>query len=109
MRVLLLGGTKFLLSLLENLLSKEYVESISVITSPRHATEKLDGVTFLDKVNNAAKNSILKDSFQIHNFESIENNKFIEICNQHDIRISISAAWIYKKKYIDQVGPILQM
>ena len=109
MRVLLLGGTKILLSLFENLLSKVYIESISVITSPRHATEKFDDVTFLDKINNAAKNSSLKDRFQIHNLESIENNKFVEICNQHDIRISISAAWIYKKKYIDQVGPILQM
>ena len=109
MKILLLGGSNVLLSLFEVLLEKDYIDSISIITSPRHANVKQDGTTFLDKITNALENSRFREDSHIYNFKSIENDEFIQICKRFDCRVSISAAWIYKKKYIEAAGPILQM
>ena len=96
MKILLLGGSNVLLRLFEVLLKKDYIESISIITSPRHANVRHDGTSFLDKITNALENSRFRENSHIYNFNSIENDEFIQICKRFDCRISISAAWIYK-------------
>lgn len=93
--ILLLGGGSLLWELCK--WAKQNNFSVRIITSPRHASEMIDGIEF---------NKLLKDEsiphFISENIKSDEISTFIGDTNK-TFCLSIGAAWIFKPQTIENL------
>lgn len=110
MKITLLGGGGILVNTLKSIVSNKEIKIIDVITSPRHAEDKYDeNLNFEDitkKIIEEKNNSIEVNFFIIDN---LDNSVFKNSVKESNLQLSISAAWIYKKRHIEICSNLVQL
>lgn len=92
-RFILFGGGKFILYAAQKLLKHGY--RVVIFSANRHLEEQIDGKLF--------EKLLQESSIIYHNSENINiDNKVLENISDTTIGLSLGAAWIFKKDFIDR-------
>jgi len=113
MKIVLLGGGKFLLEACRWLAKQIFVQEVVIVTSPRHAGELLEtqGSSFEDTANEIIAECRHDKSAPIH-FEiiqSLDEKAFFTAAENSELCFSFGAAWIFKRKHIDACRNLINM
>lgn len=91
-RLMFFGGGEILLRMV--MAARERVLPSLVVTSPRHAKEKIGGVESLVK-------HLEKEDFEFLITEKLETQSVVERITSETLAFSFGAAWIFKQPFID--------